>query len=146
MRSFRSTPRGVVVALVVFSLAFTSCGGKKPKPLYPTSGKLLINGQPVGNVTVFLTVENPADAEETRSFATTELDGTFKLTTRALNDGAPAGDYVVTLIYEPLDSPLMRQKGKPPSFDKKYSDPKTSPLRAKITAQPQNTLDPFDVK
>ena len=146
MRSSRPTPRGVVVALVVFALAFASCGGKKPRPLYPTSGKLNINGLPAGNVTVFFHAVNPADAEETRSFATTNPDGTFSLTTRALNDGAPEGEYVVTLLYEPLDSPLMRQKGKPPTFDKKYNDPKTSTLRAKVENKPQNTIDPFDVK
>lgn len=143
----RSRPALFGAAVVLLSsFALAGCGGKKVKPVYPTEGKLLINGQPVGNVTVFFHAVNQADAAETKSFATTEPDGTFKLTTRAAGDGCPAGEFVVTLLYEPLDSPLTRAKGKPPTFDKKYGDVKTSPLKAKIEAKPLNTLEPFDVK
>lgn len=132
-------------ALAVAALSLASCG-KKEKPLYPTEGKLLINGEPAANVTVFFHTTDPAASSDTRPFATTELDGSFKLTTRAVNDGAPAGEYVVTILYEPVNSPLSRPKGKPPTYDKKYESVKTSPLRAKVEAKPQNTLDPFDVK
>jgi hypothetical protein len=142
----RPAPLGAAVVLLVSVFALAGCGGKKLKPVYPTEGKLLINGQPVGNVTVFFHAVNQADAAETKSYATTEPDGSFKLTTRAAYDGGPAGEFVVTLLYEPLDSPLTRVKGKPPTFDKKYGDATTSPLKAKIEAKPLNTLEPFDVK
>lgn len=133
--------------LLVLALGAASCGGSKRKPTYPTEGKLLIAGQPVGGVTVFLYSTDPAETEPTRPFATTNPDGTFTLTTSALNDGAPAGEYIVTVIYEPLDSPLSRpKKGKPPTFDKKYSDPKTSPLRVRVENQTKNVLEPLDLK
>ena len=106
----------------------------------------MINGQPVGGVTVFLYSTDPNETEPTRPYATTNPDGTFTLTTTALNDGAPAGEYIVTVIYEPLDSPLSRPKGKPPAIDKKFSDPKTSPLRAKVENKPKNVLDTLDLK
>ena len=138
--------RAAVAALFVLACSSLSCGGSKRKPTYPTDGTLLIGGKPIGGVTVFLYSTDPSETEPTRPFATTNPDGTFSLTTSALNDGAPAGEYVVTVIYEPLDSPLTRVKGKPPAFDKKYSDPKTSPLRAKIENKPKNTLDPLDVR
>jgi hypothetical protein len=131
--------------MALVALALPSCG-KKPKPLFPTQGKLIINGQPAANVLVFFHPVDTTDPEPTRSFATSGLDGTFKVTTRAQDDGMPEGEYIVTLLYEPVDSPLSRPKGKPPTFDKKYNDAKTSPLRAKITNQPMNTLEPFDVK
>ena len=138
--------RAALLLLLGFALSAASCGGPKRKPTYPAEGKLLINGQPAGGVTVFFYSADPNETEPTRPFATTRSDGTFTLTTSAENDGAPAGEYVVTLIYEPLDSPLSRPKGKPPSFDKKYSNPATSPLRAKIENKPTNTLEPFDVR
>ncbi len=135
----------VVAALLTLSAA--SCGGPKRKTTYPTEGKLLIGGKPFGGLTVFFYSTDTAETEPTKPFATTNADGTFTLTTTAANDGAPAGEYVVTVIYEPLDSPLARAKRvKPPRFDKKYSDPKTSPLRAKIENKPKNVLEPFDLK
>ncbi|MBY0458149.1 MAG: carboxypeptidase-like regulatory domain-containing protein [Gemmataceae bacterium] len=133
--------------LLVALTALCGCGdGSNRKPLFPTEGKLLIKGQPAGGVTVFLHSTDPNETEPTRPFATTNPDGTFTVTTVTANDGAPAGEYVVTLLYEPLDSPLTRAKGKPPSIDKKYANPKTSPLRAVIEAKAQNTLAPFDVR
>lgn len=141
------SPRSIFgcAATTLVALATTSCGPKQ-KPTYPTEGKLLINGQPAANVTVFFNAINPADAESTRAYATTTADGTFSLTTHNAYDGAPEGEYVVTLLYEPLMSPLSRPKGKPPTFDKKYTNPAASPLRAKVEKKPQNVLDPFDVK
>jgi hypothetical protein len=147
MSATRSARRAALLLLVVFALSVASCGGgPKRKPTYPTEGKLLINGQPAGGVAVFFYSADPNETEPTRPFATTRPDGTFTVTTSAENDGAPAGEYVVTLLYEPLDSPLSRPKGKPPTFDKKYSNPATSPLRAKVEGKPMNALEPFDVK
>lgn len=139
--------RLAAAALAVAALAAASCNRTPArKPTYPTEGKLLINGQPAGGVTLFLYSTDPNETEPTRPFATTEPDGTFALTTSAAKDGAPAGEYVVTVIYEPLDSPLARPRGKPPVIDKKYADPKTSPLRARVEAQPMNALPPIDLK
>jgi hypothetical protein len=140
----RSLPASAAVVVILFGVV--ACGGPKRKPTFPTEGKLLINGQPAGNVTVFLTPLTSSDPEETRAYATTKPDGTFSLTTYGAYDGAPEGEYVVTLLYEPLDSPLSRAKGKPPTFNKKYGDPNASPLRATITRQPKNQLEPFDVR
>ncbi|MDY3553327.1 DUF4198 domain-containing protein [Gemmata sp. JC717] len=143
IRSFPRRPAIIAVA----ALLIASCGGPSRKPTYPTQGKLLINGQPAAGVTVFLHSLDATETEPTRPFATTKPDGTFSLTTTAADDGAPAGEYVVTLLYEPLESPLMRaNKGKPPTFDKKYSDPKASPLRVTIQAKPSNELPPLEVK
>jgi len=123
------------------------CGGPSRKPTYPTQGKSLFNGKHYAGVTVFLYSLDPNETEPTRPFGVTTADGTFQLTTSAQNDGAPAGDYTVTLLYEPLDSPLMRAKGpKPPPIDPKYANPKTSPIRVTVAAQPSNTLEPIDLK
>jgi len=68
----RSRPAPLGVAVLLFlALAPAGCGGPKVKPVYPTEGKLLINGQPVGNVTVIFHAVNPADAAESKAFATT---------------------------------------------------------------------------
>lgn len=140
------TRYATAVLLVGLALSVAGCeSGPKRKPTFPVEGKLLVNGKPAGGVTVFFYSTDPNETEPTRPFATTKPDGTFVLTTSADGDGAPAGEYTVTLLYEPLDSPLSRAKGKPPTFDKKYAIPATSPLRAKVEAKSKNVLDPFDV-
>lgn len=137
-----------LLVLVTVALATASCGGgPKRKPTFPTEGKLLLSGKAYGGVTVFLYSTDPAETEPTRPFGVTNPDGTFTLTTSAQGDGAPEGEYAVTLLYEPLDSPLMRAKGpKPPPIDRKFADPKTSPLRVKIEAKEKNVLEPLDTK
>lgn len=146
MNPSRFTRGGALAAACALAFLAVSCSSSKRKPTYPTEGKLLIHGQPAGGVTVFLHSTDPAETEPTRPVGTTAPDGTFSLTTSAANDGAPAGEYIVTILYEPVDSPLTRSKTKPPTFDKKYTDPKTSPLRARVENKPKNTLDPIDVK
>ena len=98
-------------ALLAAGLA-AGCG-KGRTPVYPVEGQLLIGGKPAANVFVLFTPSNPGP-EVLRPSATTDADGKFRVTTFEANDGAPAGDYVVTLLYEPVNSPLSRPKGKPP--------------------------------
>jgi len=131
------------LGFLLIAIVAVACDGPKRKPAFPTQGKLLIGNQPVANVTLFFQPVGTTDAEPTRAYATTSLDGTFSLTTYEANDGAPEGDYVVTLLYEPVDSPLSRAKGKPPKIDKKYTAIETSPLKVKIEKKPMNQLEPF---
>jgi hypothetical protein len=142
---YRPTWRAVRPAclLVACALLALGCGGPKRKPVFTTEGKILqANGSPAVNVTVFL--HPPAsDPDPLRPLGVTDESGTFKLTTYDANDGAPAGEYVVTLMYEPLDSPLFRKKVKKPDIPAAYTKPDTSPLRAKVEARPGNVLEPI---
>jgi hypothetical protein len=71
--------------------------------------------------------------------AVTGEDGSFRLMSFKPGDGAPAGDYQVTIIY-PMDrfnkhlSGIDRLKGK-------FANPKTSGLAAKV--EPKNNEQPF---
>ena len=128
----------LLIALFVFVLG---CGETKEK-VYPTEGKLLIGGAPAANVFVlFNPVNSKQDAK--RPSATTEADGRFQLTTFEALDGGPVGDYTVTLLYEPVSSPLTRAKGKPPQIPATYNKVETSPLKAKIEAKAKNEIEVF---
>jgi hypothetical protein len=133
-------PAGLFIAC---ALLVTGCGGPKRKPVFTTEGKVLLsNGSPAVNVTVFL--HPPAtDPDPLRPIGVTDETGTFKLTSYDANDGAPAGEYVVTLMYEPLDSPLFRKKVKKPEIPVAYTKTDSSPLRAKVEARPGNVLEPI---
>jgi len=82
-------------------LAAASCGdgGKYPKT-YPVKGKVLVDGQPVKDckVTFHRTSGNQLSQPATPSGLTDEK-GEFQLTSYVANDGAPEGEYVVTIEW-----------------------------------------------
>jgi hypothetical protein len=65
--------------------------------------------------------------------AMAEADGTFALSTYTANDGAPAGEYAVTVVWW---KPLVDANGKPgPNLlPERYARPETTPLRATVKA------------
>jgi hypothetical protein len=128
--------------LFVLALLGSGCGKAGRVPVYPTEGRLLIDGQPAANVFVLFYPQNGKEGDP-RPSATTDMDGKFRLTTYEAYDGGPAGDYTVTLMYAPVNSPLSRPKGKPPQVPAQFNRAETSPLRAKIEAKSSNTLEPF---
>jgi hypothetical protein len=105
------------------------CGGcaeHEEMPLFPVKGKLLIGGKPTKGVLVFLRPLNPAaGATPVMPSGVVQEDGSFCLTTRKASDGAPAGEYIVTLASAPGISGVG-------DVDRRYKDAHTSPLRATI--------------
>src|SRR5207248_6044689 len=75
--------------------------------------------------------------------AVTKADGTFRLMSFKPGDGAPAGEYQVTVIY-PMDrfnkflNGIDRLKGK-------FANPQKSGLTAKVEPT-TNELPPFELK
>jgi len=138
------------LCLAALLIALVPGCGKKEIQLYPASGKLLMGGKPAAGVFVtFVPVEAGQDDQITRSFATTGEDGSFTLSTWQPGDGAPAGDYRVTLLYEPLTSQglggRLNNKKNPIRIDPKYARPETTPLRGHIDPGPSNVIPPFEV-
>lgn len=92
--------------LALVTLAGCLEGDGKAKPI-PVSGKVLINGQPAADITVIFTHETDRGISST---GTTGADGTFKLTTDKLNDGARPGTYKVLFT----DNTAVAASIKPP--------------------------------
>ncbi|MFO0846454.1 MAG: carboxypeptidase-like regulatory domain-containing protein [Gemmataceae bacterium] len=125
----------------LLALGLSSCGDGR-KPTFPVSGKVVLGDKPVANATV---VFHPAggDANELRPRATTQADGTFRLTTYDGNDGAPAGEYRVTV--ELWLSSGRGDEGPTSRLPAKFARPETSGLAATVAAGP-NELKPFGIK
>jgi hypothetical protein len=103
-------PRFAPVAVALLCLALVGCEPGKP-PAVPAGGKVTFKKStpPVGALVVF----HPTDpaAEKTiggKPFGKVGEDGTFKLTSYAEGDGAPEGEYGVTIDW--------RGKGKETGF------------------------------
>jgi hypothetical protein len=120
----------VVLAAVAF---LPSCGSSR-KPVYPVAGHVFLKHKPVAGATVILHPVNAAPGDATKPAGKVDDQGEFKLTTYTQGDGAPEGDYVVTVEWRapkrsPVDAyPIDRLQGR-------YSDPKTSTLRAHVDRQ-----------
>lgn len=138
--------------LLVAGLALIppACGEPTEKrvPLFPASGGVTYQGKPLANAFVLLRKEQ-SNPEVPSPSAITGEDGSFALTTYENQDGAPAGDYVVTISTAPrvAERRVSLKKAEPPvdTLKGKYADPRSSGLRATIMPG-TNTLEPFDLK
>lgn len=86
----------------------------------------------------------------------TDESGTFQLTTYEAGDGAPAGEYGVSLLWEATSWPGMNAEGgmdpvitvRPDRLLNRFSSPEKSGLKATVI-EGENSLEPFrldDVK
>lgn len=87
--------RFLKLLVLLQALFLVGCSGSSNPPV-PVSGKVLLNKKPVdGAVITFLSKDGGRSAS-----ARTEADGSFKLTTVNTGDGAPPGEYVVTIAKQ----------------------------------------------
>lgn len=115
------------------ALTFATGCGDKETPVYPVTGKVTVAGKPAVGAQITLVPEK-AD-EPARPIGTTDREGAFKLTSRAKDDGAPAGEYKVTVT-------LLKQVGNPDDgqtvslLPAKYGKPELTPLKATVASGP----------
>ena len=77
-----------------------SSSGEARKPVFPVNGQILVNDRPAAGAFVILIPK--AETAETRGIrphATCDKDGRFQLTTYGENDGAPVGEYFVSVMW-----------------------------------------------
>jgi hypothetical protein len=81
-----------------------ACSGCGKADTFPVKGKLLIGGKPAARANLmFHAVDQRIIA---RPVAFTEPDGSFRLMTHSIDDGAPRGDYVVTIFWRDESIPF----------------------------------------
>jgi hypothetical protein len=130
----------------VLLLMCSACSSGEPS--YPTRGQVLVGGKPAAGAVVTLT---PRDARATgpKPSGVVGADGwftvrTYEIATRTVRDGAPPGQYVVTISWAPGPSrdSLRRTAPEPDLLGGRYRESKTSPLRAEVKEGPTE-LPPF---
>jgi len=112
----------------------------------PTRGQILVDGKPIAEALVVFHPVTPVVDWHAKPRGFTDADGLFILTTNKANDGAPPGEYKVTVE---LRSP--RQVGEELVRDgaqllpERYRQPEQSGLQAMVVLG-ENVLPPFDLK
>jgi hypothetical protein len=121
----------LLAGVVALALLPAGCARSEAPPArHPVRGRVLFYGQPAAGVR--LEFHAPGGETADRPGAVTAADGSFAVGTRACNDGAPAGEYAVTLHWPEVADGPDRLRGK-------YADPTTP--RWRVTVQPgENTL------
>lgn len=130
-------------AACVFCL-MVGCGGGSDKwvedreEVYPVSGKVTFNGEPLEGAVVMFRSE----AKQLTAHGKTDDQGQYRLTTYETADGAVPGEHTVCVRkteYETVpsrnstpDEPATQSIGKE-ILPKEYATPSTSPLKKTVT-------------
>jgi hypothetical protein len=111
---------------------------------YPVSTSITYQGKPIPGAFVALHPKEPlADVPTPR--ANIGKEGDLKVTTYDTADGAPAGEYVLTIEwYKPIKQGADVVAG-PNVIPRKYASPKTSPVVIKV-AEGTTEIPPIKLK
>src|SRR5262245_46630814 len=137
----RPLRRALGLLVVVLALSCCACGDGRP-PVYPVTGQVFVGQRPGARATVTF---HPVNDTPERYRPTGQVDerGNFKLTTFTEGDGAPAGEYRVTVSWylatrtSPTEDPVPVNR-----LPEKYGRPESSGLRATV-GPGDNAVEPF---
>lgn len=129
------------------ALLASSCDrGDGRKPPYPVRGQVFFQGKPAQNALVIFHPQDDPDTKTQRPYGRVQADGFFRLSTYTPGDGAPAGEYAVTILWpKPPASPLADPDMGPDLLEGRYADPKSSPFKV-VVRESDNVLEPFHLK
>jgi hypothetical protein len=130
-------------------LLAAACGGCGQTPretaiVFPVEGRFTVNGKPASGALVsFIPLTAPDEGRRAiPSQARADDSGAFKLTTFHTADGAPEGDYKVTLYWpgpSPAAAPHVDGEDAPLGPDQlrgRFASAEKSNLRAHVPAKP----------
>ena len=137
-----TTNRILVVALACAAAVGCGGGGISAPGTAPVSGSVLFKNRPVPGVKVTFHPQFNMGSIKFTPNGETGTDGRFTLSTAAANDGAPPGDYVVTLELLRGGADRLGRDIEVDVWKGKYSDPATSQFRVTVK-KGENQLEPF---
>ena len=136
-------PSAKTLAAIACLVALIGCGEAKPErvAVHPAKGLITFKGQAIPGALVGLHPKNKIENVPTPR-ANVGRDGTFTVSTFDGGDGAPEGEYVLTVQwYKPVKNGADVVAG-PNVIPRKYSSPATSDRIIKIAAG-ENSLEPI---
>jgi hypothetical protein len=141
--------RNLLGLLLVAIVSSSGCGPDEGRVrVYPVSGTVLVNDQPAEGARVVFYSTTPADSGQKLPTPSgmTDSSGEFRLDSYEVEDGAPAGDYQVTVVWPEPPPPnatgIYDQKDR---LRGRYADRKTSKITARVESG-GGEIPPFDLK
>jgi 5-hydroxyisourate hydrolase-like protein (transthyretin family) len=121
-----------LLLVTAVALSLCSCNSQKPDrvQVYPVTGVVLVDGQPVTDLRIVAHNVAGMDKEHpTIPHAVPEADGHFQFTSYENGDGVPAGEYKLTFMWG------QRSRGRiqgPDKLKDRYTDAATSKFPLKV--------------
>ena len=136
---------GACLLLALMAALTASCGKRAERePVFPVTGKLVDGGKPAEKAMLVLYPVNSSASHGLRPVGKVAADGSFRLSTYKANDGVPAGQYAVTVVWPtvPKNAPPDLDEG-PDRLEGHCNNPKTSPWHVHVEGQAidMGTLD-----
>lgn len=133
--------------LAGLAMSLAGCGGARNPwdRVYPAAGKVTLDGKPIAGAQVTLT---PVDAQvpaKIRPTAVTQADGHFELGTLDTADGAPEGEYVVTVVWHPVEQTKAGAVRGDNKLPVRYARGETSGLKVQVE-KGKVELPPLELK
>jgi hypothetical protein len=132
--------------LTASALVFIAgCGGTAGPVCHPVRGQVRWNGQPLAEAQVVFHPQFSADEKFPQPIGQTDAQGNFALSTFQPNDGAPEGQYVITVELRDL-----RQVGEetvrdgPNLLPGRFARPQESGLRHAVVMG-ENTVPVIEI-
>jgi hypothetical protein len=135
----------ILTAVALLAVGVTSCGkADGRKPTFPVTGKVLLpDGKPAEHASVVLHPVGEDGQDVPKPRGKVAADGSFSLTTYDAADGAPAGEYRVTV--ELWRTTGRGDEGPTNRLKPRYANPESSGLTATINPGPTE-LKPIALK
>lgn len=150
-RLFASWPPGrirTLTSLALLAVATTLVGCEEDLarvPTHPVQGKVTFNGKPTPGAMIVLHPKTTSEPAAPKPTGYVGESGDFVINTYGGNDGAPEGEYDVTVQWQKLVKKDGEMEAGPNVLPTRYMNPTLSKLTIKIAAG-QNQLPPFELK
>jgi len=133
-----------LLGIVLLAGMSVSCGQKTRLAAYPAKGKVLIDDKPAKDVFVYFIPTGTSAGGAYSPSGQTDEEGRFVLSTYEPGDGAPVGEYTVTVEW-PEKLNIISGQWEGDRLKGRYSDPQKSTLKRRIEAK-ENEVEPLLLK
>jgi len=142
-RLYRAT---LITYALLSASAFSGCGpGNAWDKAYPAKGVVTHKGKPVKDAEIRFFPIDDKFPESVRPWAKSNENGEFVLSTYNRDDGAPTGEYKVTVVHHEIVISKETMTTKPNNLPKKYATKETTDLTVQV-GQGETTLPPLELK
>jgi hypothetical protein len=123
--------------LLLVSLVAGCSKSEATVPVHPVSGQVLFNGKPAAHASVIFHPKAGAEGVPVPR-ANADAQGNFTLSTYGVGDGAPLGEYAVTVELRPLVKKDGEFETGPNIIPRQYSTPQTTKITTRVAEGTNN--------
>lgn len=140
-------PRFKFFTTVAVACVLAGCSsGKTPPVCHPVHGKVTSKGKPLAEAMVVMHRVGGDVAGNQKPMAIAKSDGTFDLTTYHAGDGAPPGDYAITVELRAITTGGEEPtRNGPNTLPAKYAKPASSGIKYTVV-DGDNQIPAIDLK